>query len=281
MLRICLQVSRTTLFFKNVRCAVNTASGVQTILFRCRYSNPGYDKGIIRVMSSYQLPERKTTSDSINQNGTLVTGNDSLLYVSRKYLVLVRSMVALSIGFCMVCVNLFYNKKLPLFSCCRCSCLILHVMKVDSAGLFLNLLEWGTFEMPFLVYEDSLKSLAVFVCMNYYGRLVAGSTISRIYEVPEKTHLKFQLYSLYGFSGTIVEIPHGIARFANQNNVLTNETLAKIRAERGFFARLVESSNVSLHVPTFEEGVDFDSNGVFYDKDRLVQILSNFYNKEE
>jgi hypothetical protein len=111
----------------------------------------------------------------------------------------------------------------------------------------------------------------------FFARMFAHSTAYRVYESADQQRIGFQVHTILGFPGRKLEVPLGNARYVTPSNILTrgDEELAKAKQKSGFMSKVMNTSMVPVRVIGFKGNMLIDSDGDFYDKNRLNELLSD------
>lgn len=109
----------------------------------------------------------------------------------------------------------------------------------------------------------------------YFTKTYANHTVFQSYETADGKRIGFQTHTILGKPGRKFEVSIGNARFNNPVNLITAPESAFNTQKGGFFSWASRTSFVPLTVQGFKGNVLFDSEGKFFNKERLVELLTS------
>jgi hypothetical protein len=103
-----------------------------------------------------------------------------------------------------------------------------------------------------------------------------GHAAFQVYETGDGKRLGFQMHDMVGRPGRRVEVSVGNVHFLNKTNDITRSEAEQEAAEAkaGVFNKIAGTSHVPIFVKGMGGNVLIDSEGKFYDKERLVALFN-------
>jgi hypothetical protein len=114
------------------------------------------------------------------------------------------------------------------------------------------------------------------VGLLWVTRRYAHQTAFQVYETADGKRLGFQMHDMVGRPGRRVEVSVGNVHFLNKTNDITRSEAEQEAAEAkaGVFNKIAGTSHVPIFVKGMGGNVLIDSEGKFYDKERLVALFN-------
>ena len=113
----------------------------------------------------------------------------------------------------------------------------------------------------------------------FFTKQYANHSAYICYESKDHKRIGFQMHTMFGKPGRKFEAPLGNARFVDNTNSITkadeqDHAARKAKKEASVFNKVIANSTVPVIVDGFKGNVLIDSDGTFYDKARLCELLS-------
>lgn len=111
----------------------------------------------------------------------------------------------------------------------------------------------------------------------YFSRTFAHHSVFQCYETADHKRIGFQMHTMFGKPGRKFEVSVGNARFISRDNGMTRSAEEEEAQKSGggaVFRKIMSSSLVPVVINGFKGNALFDADGKFYDKDRLVKLLT-------
>mmetsp|Transcript_14766 Transcript_14766/g.33186 ORF Transcript_14766/g.33186 Transcript_14766/m.33186 type:complete len:275 (+) Transcript_14766:92-916(+) len=153
-----------------------------------------------------------------------------------------------------------------------------------------NFLYWGSQVVNSIVYKgvvvqgidlggDPMWSLVGSFATGlivFFTRSYAHHSVYQAYESEDGGRIGFQMHTVLGYPGRKFEVSRGKARFITPVNALTRSAEEEQAADKktGFVGSLMKTSMIPVTVEGFDGNVLFDESGSYYNKDRLVELLT-------
>jgi hypothetical protein len=112
--------------------------------------------------------------------------------------------------------------------------------------------------------------------MLYFTKTYANNTVFQCYETADHQRVGFQMHTILGKPGRKFEVGLGSAKFLQSVNNITRSDAdrAAEMSKGGLYNKVMRTSFVPSTVKGFDGNVLLDSEGKFYDKERLVALFT-------
>mmetsp|Transcript_10212 Transcript_10212/g.16762 ORF Transcript_10212/g.16762 Transcript_10212/m.16762 type:complete len:265 (-) Transcript_10212:341-1135(-) len=114
----------------------------------------------------------------------------------------------------------------------------------------------------------------------FFSRSYAHHSVFQCYESQDGERLGFQMHTILGRPGRKIEVGLGKARFISPPTaLLEGKEIAEEKANQSVVSSLLKTSMIPVSIDGFEGNALFDEGGKYYDKHRLVELLSKPINE--